>query len=262
MALLTAAGQASDAISTANARSVVPPGLVTAMRRAAASSGLAASSAPEPDTVCRASSRARSGGMPCSHRRLLHQFGQQEDIGRPAAGHRRDRIEQRLILDPGHHADRLQQPLAQHALRRLTPRPGQATVTPWRTAAGVFGIARTIAASSPSSARMPRDGAAGHDRQEHRLASELPVLRQRLGGVLRLHREHHGGGRELLPGSRRASGTTVRSGPAHSAAAGAGSTATDARQPLLAPAGQHRAAHAPAADQQDGGQFMREPALT
>ena len=118
MARLNAAGQASAAISTAKARSVVPPGLVTA---AAAGGVLGA----------RSQQRARSGHglsrkQPCQiggnallARRLLHQFRQQEHIRRPAARHRRDRIEQAFILDPGHHADRLQQPLAQDALRRI-----------------------------------------------------------------------------------------------------------------------------------------------
>ena len=105
-----ARGHASSAISTESARSVVPFGLVTARRSAAASSSLAASSAPEPDTVCRASRRARSAGMPCSIAASLQQFGQQEHIGRPAAGHRRDRIEQRLVLDPGDRADRASSP--------------------------------------------------------------------------------------------------------------------------------------------------------
>ena len=66
IAVLRDAGQALASISTDKAACVVPPGLVTATRKAAASSELAASSAPEPDTVCRASSRARSGAIPCS----------------------------------------------------------------------------------------------------------------------------------------------------------------------------------------------------
>ena len=37
----------------------------------------------------------------------------------------------------------------------VTPAPGQATVMPWRTAAGVLGMARTIAAVSSTSERMP-----------------------------------------------------------------------------------------------------------
>ena len=45
---------------------VVPPGLVTLRRSTAASSALAASSAPDPATVSRASLRASSGGIPCS----------------------------------------------------------------------------------------------------------------------------------------------------------------------------------------------------
>jgi hypothetical protein len=51
IARLIAAGQASGAISTFSAASVVPAGLVTARRSAAASSLLAASSAPDPATV-------------------------------------------------------------------------------------------------------------------------------------------------------------------------------------------------------------------
>ena len=66
MAREIASGQADFSISTASARSVVPFGLVTFLRRMAASSVLAASSAPEPETVWRAISRARSAGMPCS----------------------------------------------------------------------------------------------------------------------------------------------------------------------------------------------------
>ena len=56
--------------------------------------------------------------MPCSIAGLLHQLGQQEDIGRAAAGDGGHRIEQRLVLDPGDLADRLQQVVAQRALRR------------------------------------------------------------------------------------------------------------------------------------------------
>ena len=51
MAREIVAGQAASSIITASARSVVPAGLVTLRRRVAASSSLAASSAPEPATV-------------------------------------------------------------------------------------------------------------------------------------------------------------------------------------------------------------------
>ena len=62
MASAISRGQAFSAINTASARSVVPPGLVTARRSAAASSVLAASNAPEPATVTRASCRAKAAG--------------------------------------------------------------------------------------------------------------------------------------------------------------------------------------------------------
>ena len=215
---LSAAGQASAAISTDSARSVVPPGLVTARRNSAASSALAASSAPDPDTVCRASSRARSARNALLDRRLLHQFGQQEHIGRPAAGHRRHRIEQRLVLDPRHHADRLQQPsrtarAAAHRRRRPGRRPSRPAAPP--------------PACSASPARSP----------PHRRAAPAipPIVRPAM-----IDRN------TALPGEARdtaatspaafcgltanttaagaksvriaaASGTTVRSGPAHAA---------------------------------------------
>src|SRR6185312_12247606 len=66
IALLSVSGRALASIRIFSAAAVVPPGLVTATRSAAASSGLAANRAPEPDTVWRASIRARSGGIPCS----------------------------------------------------------------------------------------------------------------------------------------------------------------------------------------------------
>ncbi len=64
--LIDEGGPGRSAISTAKARSVVPPGLVTPRRSSAAVSGLAARSAPEPITVSRASICANAAGMPCA----------------------------------------------------------------------------------------------------------------------------------------------------------------------------------------------------
>ncbi len=184
------AGQASVAISTANACSVVPPGLVTATRRAAASSSLAASSAPDPATVCRASRRARSGRDALFSRRRFHQLCEQEHIGRSASGNRGHRIEQRLVLNPGHFADRPQQVLAERALRgadtmarashcdALTHRGRRVRHCPHDRC--------VLAQQHPHTA----DGAARHDRQEYRQTGESGVVGQGRRGVLRLHREH------------------------------------------------------------------------
>ena len=78
-------------------------------------------------------------------------FGEQEHIGRAGAGDGGDGIDQRLVLDPFDRADRGEQPVRDVALRRRRPsRSAPPTVMPRPIAAGVFGIARTIAQSAPS----------------------------------------------------------------------------------------------------------------
>ena len=106
----------SSAISTDSAAAVVPPGEVTFLRSTAGESGLAASSAPEPATVCRARSSARSSGQAGLARRFGEAFGEQEDIGRARARHGGHRIDQRFVVDPGELADRIEKLLDDRAL--------------------------------------------------------------------------------------------------------------------------------------------------
>ena len=109
-----------SAISTSSAARVVPPGLVTFSRSRAGVSDETSASSPAPATVARARRSDSSGGSPARDTGGGQRLDQQKDIGRAAARHGRDRIHQRLVLDPGAVADRGQQPLAQSALLGAT----------------------------------------------------------------------------------------------------------------------------------------------
>ncbi len=247
MARLTEAGQASGAISTASARSVVPPGLVTARRMAAASSSLAASSAPDP-APCAGPAAGPGRRQPLLDRRRLQQFGQQEHVGRAAAGGRGHGVDLRLVVDPGDLADRCS--------RRRTGRAAPPT-----RRAGERG----------GEALADRGGRVGHGAddgggagQRRRWATVRPAM---IDTTTRdPANARHAGHRESaicgLTASTTASGReSGRDGgrprhdrhaaPASAAAAAPGRPRSSVPAPPP-PAGQHGAAHLAAAEQQDG----------
>ena len=105
MALVSSSSKPPGPISTSSAAAVVPPGEVTFCRSVAASSSERCSSSPEPATVSRASRAASSRRQPGGDAGLGHRLRQQEDIGRAGAGHRGDRVHQRLVAHPFDLAD-------------------------------------------------------------------------------------------------------------------------------------------------------------
>ena len=113
--------QSVSAISTLSAASVVPPGLVTASRSAAAGDLSAASSAPAPATVARASFSRRAARQAFRHRRRGQRLDQQEHIGRAGAGHGGDAVDQLFLRHPHRLAERRQQAIG--ALRSAAVAP-------------------------------------------------------------------------------------------------------------------------------------------
>ena len=111
-----AIGQASGFINTDSASAVVPPGLVTATRRADASSGAGREQRAGAGDGLAGQQASQIGRDALLDRGLLHQFGKQEDVRGAAAGYRGDGVEQRFVLDPGDLADGLQQAVAQSFL--------------------------------------------------------------------------------------------------------------------------------------------------
>ena len=112
----------SSAISTDSAAAVVPPGLVTLRRSVSADSVRAGEQlAGARDRLAGQSLRqvGRQPGFDSGPRQTL---GQQEDVGRTAAGNGGHRVEQALVVDPEHAADRRQQLLAQRLLRARSSR--------------------------------------------------------------------------------------------------------------------------------------------
>ncbi len=117
-------GQASGAINTFNARPIAPLGLVPSNRGCAVSGSLPASTAPEPGTVRWAMRRARWAPGP-AHGRGLERLGQQDDISRAAAGDGGGRVDQALILHPGHPSRRAEQGVAHLASLGLQAGTGE-----------------------------------------------------------------------------------------------------------------------------------------
>ena len=156
-ALVISGSRPSVPISTSSAAAVVPPGEVTFCRKrrgrqrramqqfAGAGDGLARELLGE---------RRRQAGRSAG---LRHRFGQQEDIGRAGARHRGHRVHQRFVVDPFDRAGRGQQARGRAcAPARVTRRLPTATVMPRPIAAGVFGMARTIAALGQGAFRGSR----------------------------------------------------------------------------------------------------------
>ena len=124
-------------------------------------------------------------------------FDEQEHVGRAAAGNRGHRIEQPLIVDPGHLPHGLQQFLTDRALgdRHVRIRAGN------RDAASDRGRrVRHGAHDGGARAQVTReagDGLPGRDRQHRRaVLRKTPVLRRDLVQPLRLDGEDHHVGRE------------------------------------------------------------------
>ena len=173
---------------------VVPPGEVTRRRSSSAgSSGFGAACAPRRAAVCSTSARAASAGRPCGLAGGLHRFGQQEHVGRAAAGHRGDRVHPRFVVDPDRRPDRVEQRVgARRAARRRRCALANRPVTPAPSSAGVFGIARTTAQAAAEPALELRGGDAGGDR-DHQRPLRLRQRRQAVADLahhLRLDREH------------------------------------------------------------------------
>ena len=130
---------------------VVPPGEVT--RRRSSAGGLVVldqhAGGAEDGLLYQ---RARGlGGQAFGFARGLHRFGQQEHIGRAAAGYRGHRVHARFVVDPHGLAGGVEQ------ARRPAPRCVASTrslanmpVTPAPSNAGVLGIVRTTAILPPS----------------------------------------------------------------------------------------------------------------
>ena len=116
MAREIARGQASSAISTASARSVVPAGLVTLRRSTAAVLGGGGEQGAGAGHRLPGHRAREVGGNALLDRGVLQQFGEQEHIGRAAAGDGGDRVEQALVVDPGDDADGGEQRVAEGAL--------------------------------------------------------------------------------------------------------------------------------------------------
>ena len=138
-------------------------------------------------------------------RQLLRQLGRQprldaglgqalrqvEHVGRAGAGHGRHRVDQALVVDPGHLADRAQQRVARGPLRRRDVRVRHRH----RDAAPDRGRrVRHRAHHRRAFGQMlleAGDGAAGGDRQHHRaLAGEPRQRREHLVHHLRLDGHH------------------------------------------------------------------------
>ena len=69
------------------------------------------------DGFARESCPPSGGGRPAAVAGLGQRFGEQEDVGRSRAGHRRHRVHQRFVVDPFDGAGRSKQTMRQLALR-------------------------------------------------------------------------------------------------------------------------------------------------
>ena len=78
-------------------------------------------------------------------RRGRKRFGQRKHVGRPASRYRRDGVDRGLLVQPMKRADRAEQRLAPATLLAGASGLAKAAVTPRPIAAGVLGMARTIA---------------------------------------------------------------------------------------------------------------------
>ena len=118
-ALFISGAKPSLPISTSSAAAVVPPGEVTFSRStlgverravqqfARAGDGFARE-------LCR--QRRRQAGRGAG---LRQRFGEQKDVGRSRAGHRRHRVHQRFVVDPLDRAGRREQAVREVALRAV-----------------------------------------------------------------------------------------------------------------------------------------------
>ena len=155
IALVSSSSKPPGPISTSSAAAVVPPGEVTFCRNVAAPSRRSMQQfAGAGDGFVREPGRKRrrqSGG----DAGVGHRFGQQEYVGRAGAGQCGYRVHQRFVARPirpcrWRRADSVAslrwraRHLGVRRSRRVMPRP---------MAAGVFGIARTIAVPAGNAAR-------------------------------------------------------------------------------------------------------------
>ena len=130
-ALVISGSTPSSPISTSSAAAVVPPGEVTFARSVAAIERRAMQQfAGAGDGLARqlVGERRRQTGGDAG---LRQRFGQQEHIGRAGARHRRDRVHQRLVIDPFDRAGRGEQRRARacaraRSTRRIADRDGDA----------------------------------------------------------------------------------------------------------------------------------------
>ena len=158
------------------------------MRRVAGDSLLEAASFAAPRTVCSASLRASVLRDAELHRRRGELLDEPEHVGRAARRDRGHRIEQPLLGDPDHLADRARMLSAFSFSSALTSGSAYRPVMPAPISAGVFGMQRTSLRCPPSQRDSVSQREAGGD-ADHELLRTRCERSERALHVLRLHRE-------------------------------------------------------------------------
>ena len=160
-------------MSTSSAAAVVPPGEVTFCRkRRGVEIGAVQQFAGAGDGLTRepAGEVGRQAGSDAG---LGHGLRKQEHVGRPGAGHGGDGVDQAFVVDPFDLADGGEQARGELALicADLGVGGGDGDAAP--IAAGVFGMARTIAVSAGRRSARKRMRASGHDRDDQRALADM-----------------------------------------------------------------------------------------
>ncbi len=176
---------------------MVPFGLVTARRKSAVSSPLAAISAPAPLTVWRASRRARSGGMPSARAACSISSASRNTYAGPlpetaVTGSSSASSSTQATVPIAAQQTVAQRPLlGGHAGRRAGDR--DALTDRRRRVRHRPHDGRPLAEQRAH----PGDRAPGHDREENGAAGEAAIGGQSVAGVLRFDGQHDGGRREF-----------------------------------------------------------------
>ena len=202
---------------TSSAAAVVPPGEVT-FRRAGRGADRCGG-APRPRDSGAGEARREVGRQARRRARPGQALGQ-EDVGRPGAGHGRDRIDERLGGEPLDAADAGEQQIRHLALLG-SPGLRHAPVAPRPMLAGRFGMARTTARARGQTGRAGRRSSCRPGSRPGRVSG--PISASMAGAAsssaLRLDGENHGlGGR----GRRRRDSGAMPRAAAERAISGAG----------------------------------------
>ena len=166
--------------ATSSAAWVVPPLDVTRSRSSCGGSSMPRASAVAPAKVASASCLPCSALSPISTAAAHHRLDEVEDVGRPRAGQRGDRVEILLARRP-----RQLRPVGAStastcgaAARASTAARAYRPEMPWPISAGVFGIARTTR-SLPVALRDRVAADAGHHAEVQRIGRRTARARAR-----------------------------------------------------------------------------------